>query len=155
MVDGHGWRSRAGVTTPSRPIGGRGRPISRVGLSLPLDTSLPGPEARRAAREAALRVPVERGARPPENGRALTERLDTALGSVAARHGNARATVVLAWVLAWPGVAACSVAASRAAHLADWTNAGRLKLTGRDLDAIRAALEEDRDRGPTRPPTVP
>jgi aryl-alcohol dehydrogenase-like predicted oxidoreductase len=79
---------------------------------------------------------------------ALTERLRPA----AARHGVTVAAAAVAWVLAWPGVTGAIVGARRPEQLDDWATAGRLRLTGGDLDEIAAAIRETgAGTGPARP----
>jgi aryl-alcohol dehydrogenase-like predicted oxidoreductase len=79
--------------------------------------------------------------------------LAAALAPVAARHETTVAAVAVAWLLTWPGVTGAIVGARRPAQIGDWAAAGRLELTGTDLDEIAAAVTATgAGSGPARPP---
>jgi aryl-alcohol dehydrogenase-like predicted oxidoreductase len=62
-----------------------------------------------------------------------------ALASVAARHGVAPATVALAWVLHNPVVSSAVVGVRTCAQLWDLVRAGRVELSGSDLEMLNRA----------------
>jgi aryl-alcohol dehydrogenase-like predicted oxidoreductase len=79
-------------------------------------------------------------------------RLRDALQPIAERHRTSIASVAIAWVLSWPGVAGAIVGARNAAQVDGWIHAGEITLTTQDLDEIARAIEQTgAGSGPTRP----
>lgn len=78
--------------------------------------------------------------------------LRDALVPIAKRHGTSVASIAIAWTLAWPGVTAAIVGARTPAQVEGWVDAGKVKLTGGDLDEIAAAIRATgAGTGPERP----
>ena len=79
-------------------------------------------------------------------------RLRDALQPIAERHRTSIASVAIAWVLSWPGVAGAIVGARNAAQVDGWIHAGEITLTTQDLDEIARAIEQTgAGSGPTSP----
>ncbi|WP_033216637.1 aldo/keto reductase [Kitasatospora phosalacinea] len=94
-----------------------------------------------AERVAAL--PVDdwrRGVPEFTTGLAANLALVDALRPIAEAHGTTVAAVALAWTLEWPGVTGAIVGARRPEQVDGWIEAGALRLTEDDRDAIAAAL---------------
>lgn len=93
------------------------------------------------------RTPSARDRLPDSRSRWLMEKFGNAYGdtaldalaSVAARHGVAPATVALAWVLHNPVVSSAVVGVRTCAQLWDLVRAGRVELSGPDLEMLNRA----------------
>ncbi len=95
-----------------------------------------------AERAAALDAGDWRRRNPEFSGERLAANLAfaAALEAVATRHATTTASVAVAWVLAFDGVAGAIVGARRPAQVEGWIDAGRLELEAADLDEIAAAI---------------
>lgn len=66
--------------------------------------------------------------------------LRDALRPIARRYSTTVSCVAIAWVLSWPGVTGAIVGARSPEQVEGWISAGRLALTGADLDEISRAI---------------